>query len=186
MRWTLAVIGLVVSILLTGCAAIQEIPPSELDCSRLSCSTNPEIVDGDLNTASALSALRSARRSSGRNIVQGDAGTVISLDEPTYIKYVEVYAASRLYDVNLRIAATEPKEDREIRFDSVSDKSRIREGQMRRFPIGRKILYLKLTANWAIDRTSGRRIALTSESRMRVMLVPVKGPMVSEVKFYTM
>ena len=139
--------------ILPGCVfLLQENPVVEFDSSRLSCTANPEIVDGDLGTEGVLQ--------STPGVARGGAGVLIRLDESAYIKHVEIYATSRMHDVCIYVAAEEPKRNGEITFEHIrtKDSGIIDSGRMKRFQIGREILYLKLLTGWTVDYTSGRKI----------------------------
>ena len=45
-----------------GCAILQEVPLVEIPASRLSCTQNPEIVDGDLSTVGTFAAKGSIKK----------------------------------------------------------------------------------------------------------------------------
>ena len=157
---------------LLGCAALpQGAPTVELDSSRLSCPKIPQIVDGNLNTAGELTSLRSG------------AGAIVKLDKPTYVKYVEVYAKSKMSDVMVDIAMAEPARGSGITFSPVREQNRgrpIGKGKMRKYRIGKEILYLRLTTDSIVDGSGGRQVRVGVFSRT----VPVKGPAVREIKFY--
>ena len=110
----------VVSILLSllfgamGCAVLQESPPVEISASRLSCKENPEMIDGDLKTVGTFTpkgTIRKGFERSGSVVrrqqyqrqyqrqVEGSlkTETLIKLNAPVYIDYIEVYPASRCY-----------------------------------------------------------------------------------------
>lgn len=166
---------------LSGCALLlHEAPVLEIGCSHLSCAANPEIVDGDLDTQGVLQSTPGVER--------GGAGVLIKLDEPTYIKHIEIYAASRVSDVRIYAAANEPKGDADIPFEHVryyaKDSGMVERGQVRRFEIGREVLYLKLLTGWTVDYTSGRKIGKSTALGYN-RVIPMIGPVVREVKFYT-
>ena len=89
-----------------GCAMLQQAPPVEISASRLSCPQHPEMVDGDLSTVGTFVAKGSIKKEFVQKAsyvprqyqrqVKGSlkTETLIKLDIPTYIKYVEIYPAS--------------------------------------------------------------------------------------------
>ena len=170
------------AVIIPGCGFIfQETLVLEIDASRLSCATNPEIIDGDLGTGSVLAMTQ--------GVARGAAGVLIKLDQPTYIKHIEIYTRSRMTDVRIYTSAKEGREQADIVFDSVrgysgKDGAIIPRGQMKRFRIGRQVLYLKLLAGWTIDGKSGRRIEKSTALGYDRVL-PMQCPFVNEVRFYT-
>ena len=113
---------------------------------------------------------------------------LITLDQPTYIKHIEIYTKSRMTDVRLYVASEEAKGNAEITFEPMiyyrKDGGIIPSGQMKRFKIGRQVLYLKLLAGWTVDATSGRRIE-KSTALGYDRVIPMQCPFVREVRFYT-
>lgn len=170
------------SVILSGCIfPLQENPVLDVDSLHISCTANPEIVDGDLGTESILQ--------SEPGVARGGAGVLIGLDEATYIKHVEVYAASRMRDVRIYVAAEEPRGNAEVVFEPIrdyytNDSGVIARGQMKKFRIDREVLYLKLLTGWTVDHTSGKKIEKSLTLGYNRVL-PMVGPMVREVKFYT-
>ena len=169
-------------VVLSGCAFLfQETPVLELDSLRLSCAANPEIVDGDLGTEGVLQSIP--------GVARGGAGVLIRLDKSTYIKHVEIYAASRMFDVRIYVAAEESKGNAETTFEPIRERyaknsNIIGRGKMKRFRIGREVLYLKLVTGWTVDATSGRKIK-NSTTLGYDRVIPMIGPVVREIKFYT-
>ena len=45
-----------------GCAMLQEVPPTEISASRLTCDQNPQMVDGDLKTVGVFAARGSIKK----------------------------------------------------------------------------------------------------------------------------
>ncbi len=176
-------IGLfLVLVLLSGCSFFlpQGTSVSELDPSYLSCTTNPEIVDGSLDTKSILRDVP--------GVAQGGLGVLIKLDKPRYVKYIEVYAASKVHGARVYVAASEPYGGGKILFEPIREhhigsSSVIGAGQVRQFQINRKVLYLKLLTEWKIDYTGGRRIGKSTALGID-KVVPTTGPAVKEIKFY--
>lgn len=179
--------------LLSGCAVIQQKPSVELDHSRLSC-TNPEIVDGDLKTAAALPALDTDKHpltnSLSVDVVGDRTGTFIKLDKPTYVTYVEIFAASKIPYVHLYTMTKEPKDDAGLddlvlilrhfaREWNREKNTKINAGEVRRFWIGKKMIGLFIATGWLLDTSRGPRTINNTK------FVSVKGPMLREVKLYT-
>ena len=145
-----------------GCAMLQETPLVEIPASRLTCAQNPEMVDGNLQTVGTFTAhgtikkefvTRKANRvyqpQQYQRRVEGSlkTETLIRLDVPTYIAYVEIYPASTIRNIILDIAVKPPNP--KLSFEAVEDKRGVKvEGTLPvRFQIKREILYLQITAN---------------------------------------
>ena len=91
---------------IAGCAALNQ-PIGEMTASRLTCESNPEFVDGNLETESAFAVRGFVRKAyilhegQGRGLayaqrryitqVEGQRRTeaIIKLDAPTYVSHVE-------------------------------------------------------------------------------------------------
>ncbi len=153
---------------LSGCAALLQASAVELDSSHLSCPASPLMVDGNLETVGAYTSL------GGRG-----AGVFIKLDKSTYIKYIEIYAGSKTNDLRVSIVS------KKRHFTSVMERrlGNLGSGEMRRCNIGKEVSYVKLTAHWVLDGSSGRQIVLDIATNTKT--TPVKGATVREVKFYT-
>ncbi len=177
-----------------GCAMLQEAPLVEIPAWRLTCDRNPEMVDGDLKTVGTFMTQGTikkefvTRKGNGvylpqqyQRSVEGSlkTETLIQLDTPTYIKYVEVYPASTIKNLALDVSIEQP--NRKLSFEAVEDKRGTKvEGTLPvRFQIGREILYLRLTANASEDTENVRH-----QDEKRKMWIPLKGAAIREVKFY--
>lgn len=177
-----------------GCAMLQEAPLVEIPASRLTCDQNPAMVDGNLKTVGTFVAQGSIKKEFVGSIVKGisqplqyqrrvegslKTETLIKLDTPSYIKYVEVYPASTIRNLVLDTSIELPKQ--KLAFEAVEDKRGIKvEGTLPvRFQIGREILYLRLTANALEDPENVRH-----NDEDRKMWIPLKGAAIREVKFY--
>ena len=195
----------VVSILLSllfgamGCAVLQESPPVEISASRLSCKENPEMIDGDLKTVGTFTpkgTIRKGFERSGSVVrrqqyqrqyqrqVEGSlkTETLIKLNAPVYIDYIEVYPASTIPHFTLDATAEEKSSKWLLSFEAVEDKRGEEvEGTLPvRFQIGRKILYLRLTAYALEDLDNVSHGNETGE-----MQIPLKGAAIREIKFYS-
>ena len=176
-----------------GCAVLQEVPLVEIPASRLSCAQNPEIVDGDLSTVGIFAAKGSikkefvvnlgyAPRQYQRRVIGSlKTETLIKLDAPTYIKYIEVYPASTIPNFALDTTAEEKSPKWQLSFEAVEDKRGEKvEGTLPvRFQIEREVLYLRLTANALEDIDNVSHGDETGELR-----IPLKGASIREVKFF--
>ncbi len=177
-----------------GCAMLQEVPTIEISASRLTCDQNPEMVDGNLETVGTFRAQGTIKKEFVRSIVKGvsqplqyqrrvegslKTETLIKLDAPTYIAYVEVYPASTIRNLTLDTAIALPSW--KIPLEAVEDKRGIDvEGTLPvKFKIGREIHYLQLTANALEDPENVRH-----NDEDRKMWIPLKGASIREVKFY--
>ncbi len=176
-----------------GCALLQETPSVEIPASRLSCAQNPEMVDGDLSTVGTFAPkgsikkefvvnLRYAPRRYQRRVIGSlKTETLIKLDAPTYIKYIEVYPASTIPNFALDATAEEKSPKWKLSFTAVEDKRAQRvEGTLPvRFQIEREILYLRLTANALEDSDN-----VSHGNEVGELLIPLKGASIREVKFF--
>ena len=174
-----------------GCAMLQEAPLVEIPTSRLTCDQNPEMVDGDLKTVGTFAAQGSIKKEFVKRVsyaprqyqrrVEGTlkTETLIKLDVPTYIAYVEIYPASTIRNLILDTAVKPPNQ--QLSFEAVEDKRGIKvEGTLPvKFQIKREILYLQLTAN-ALENPENVR----HDDEERKMWIPLKGAAIREVKFY--
>ena len=180
-----------------GCAVLQESPPVEISASRLTCKENPEMVDGDLNTVGTFTPKGSIRKGFERigglrnpqyqrmyqRRVEGSlrTETLIKLDLPTYIAYVEVYPASIIRNLALDTATEIQPPKREPSFEAIEDKrgTKVEGTKPVRYKIGREILYLRLSANASKDPDN-----VSHDDEEQEMQIPLKGAAIREVKFY--
>ncbi len=174
-----------------GCAMLQEVPPTEISASRLTCDQNPQMVDGDLKTVGVFAARGSIKKEFVKRVsyaprqyqrrVEGSlkTETLIKLDAPTYIKYIEVYPASIIRNLILDTSMESPRS--KFLFEAVEDKRGVDvEGTLPvRFRIEREICYLRLTANALEDPENVRH-----NDEEHKMWIPLKGASIREVKFY--
>jgi len=91
-----------------------------------------------------------------------------------------------MFDVLIYVATDEPKGQSEIAFTAIRGYpgSMIGRGQVGRYQIGKEVLYLKLLTDWVKEGQRGVTIK-KSLALNRSRVIPMKGPSVSEVKFYT-
>ena len=176
-----------------GCALLQEAPPIAIPASRLSCAQNPEMVDGDLSTVGTFAPKGSikkeyvvnfgyAQRQYQRRVIGSlKTETLIKLDAPTYIKYIEVYPASTIPNFALDTTPEERSPKWTLSFTAVEDKRAQRvEGSLPvRFQIQRKVLYLRLTANALEDADN-----VSHGNEIGELRIPLKGASIREVKFF--
>ena len=182
---------------IAGCAALNQ-PIGEMAVSRLTCESNPEFVDGNLETASEFVVNGIVRKAyflhegEGRRLayaqrryitqVEGQRRTeaIIKLDAPTYVSYVEVYPASRFIPNFAMMTTTDDPPRFDVAFQRVSDKQHedIEGLNPVRYRIGREILYLRLSADGIEDRQNSARTANSGVE------IPLKGASIREVKFY--
>lgn len=186
------VVGAVLIFSVAGCAMLQEAPLVEISASRLTCDRNPEMVDGDLETVGTFAARGSIKKEFVKRVsyapqqyqrrVEGTlkTETLIKLDVPTYIAYVEIYPASTIRNLILD-AAVKPSPHGKFSFETVEDKRGIKvEGTLPvRFKIEREIHHLRVTANALEDPDNVRH-----NDEKKKMWIPLKGAAIREVKFY--
>ena len=180
-----------------GCAMLQDTPIVEIPASRLSCETNPGLVDGELETISTFQVKGSIRKGyvhvggggargnlhrQYRTEIEGTNRTeaVIKLDAPMYVAYVEVYPASRIPALAL-VTTTDEEPRLDVSFEAVYDKQHesIEGTTPVKIQIGRKVLYLRLSADALEDQLHSVRNKKTHQIN-----VPLKGASIREVKFY--
>lgn len=182
---------------ITGCAALNQ-PINEMTASDLTCETNPEFVDGNLETESTFAVNGFVRKAyqlhegEGRRlayaqrryitVVEGQRRTeaIIKLNAPTHIAYVEVYPASRQIPNFAMMTTLDDPPRFDIAFERVSDKQHqdIEGLSPVRFRIEREVLYLRMSADGIEDRQNSVRGANASVE------IPLKGAAIREVKFY--
>lgn len=179
-----------------GCALLQETPSIEIPASRLSCAQNPEMVDGDLSTIGTFAPQgsitkefvvnrvnrRSAPRQYQRRVIGSlKTETLIKLDAPTYIKYIEIYPASTIPNFAVDTTPEEKSPKWLLSFTAVEDKRAQRiEGTLPvRFQIKREVLYLRLSANALEDSDN-----VSHGNEIGELRIPLKGASIREVKFY--
>ena len=185
---------------ITGCAVLNQLNQSveEIPASRLTCESNPEFVDGNLETEGTFAVNGLVRKayhmfggesrrlaySQRRYItqVEGNRRTeaIIKLDTPTYITYVEVYPASRVISNFAMMTTTDDPPRFDVAFERVSDKQHqdIEGLNPVRFRIGREVLYLRLGADGIEDKQNSTQTANSGVE------IPLKGASIREVKFY--
>jgi len=196
-----------------GCAVLNQ-PTFEIAPSQLTCETNPEFVDGNIETASTF-AIHGHLEKSYQTFYDGNpvnSGTrkyitqvegsrrtaaVIKLNSPTYISYIEIYPSSRIPKIALMTTLEEPPKF-ETTFDVVRDKlhTTLESTQPVRFHINREILYLRLSADGIQDRQNAVREILPEKVKYQKqpqqklkdkdarIRVPLTGASIREVKFY--
>ena len=181
----------------TGCAMLNQ-SIDEIAPSRLTCASNPEFVDGNLETVSSFAVNGFVRKAyqvfddKSRRIthaqrryitqVEGNRRTeaIIKLDTPTYVSYVEVYPASRHIPNFAMMTTTDDPPRFDVAFERVSDKQHkdIEGLTPVRFSIGREVLYLRMSADGIEDKqNSTRNINSAIE-------IPLIGAEIREVRFY--
>ena len=182
---------------ITGCAALNQ-PINEMTASDLTCESNPEFVDGNLETESTFAVNGFVRKAyhlhegEGRRLayaqrryitqVEGQRRTeaIIKLNAPTYVAYVEVYPASRQIPNFAMMTTLDDPPRFEVAFERVSDKQHkdIEGLSPVRFRIEREVLYLRMSADGIEDRQNSVRGANASVE------IPLIGASIREVKFY--
>ena len=198
MRYITIMFILFVNVL--GCAVLNQ-PTYQIEPSHLSSLTNPQLVDGNLETVSTFSVngqvekkfrtfygdLRDGRKAERiyTTSVEGSYRThaVIKLNEPTFISYVEIYPESRIPKLALTTTLEDPPRF-DTSFDVVHDKQHINlEGKRPvRIKINREILYLRLTADGIEDRQNSIR---DKKDEDKLIQIPLKGAEIREVKFFS-
>ncbi len=184
----------------TGCALLTQLNQSveEIPSSRLICASNPEFVDGNLETVGTFAVNGVVRKAyqvfddKSRRItnaqrryvtlVDGNRRTeaIIKLNAPTYVSYVEVYPASRHIPNFAMMTTTDDPPRFDIAFDRVSDKQHqdIEGLTPVRFSIQREVLYLRISADGIEDKQNSTRNPNAS------IEIPLIGAEIREVRFF--
>lgn len=184
----------------TGCAVLNQLNQSveEIAPARLTCASNPEFVDGNLETVSSFAVNGFVRKAyqvfdgetrrmayaQRRYItqVEGNRRTeaIIKLDAPTYVSYVEVYPASRHIPNFAMMTTTDDPPRFDVAFERVSDKQHkdIEGLTPVRFRIGREVLYLRMSADGIEDKQNSTRNINSAVE------IPLIGAEIREVKFF--
>lgn len=184
----------------TGCAVLNQLNQSveEIAPARLTCASNPEFVDGNLETVSSFAVNGFVRKAyqvfddKSRRItnaqrryitqVEGNRRTeaIIKLDTPTYVSYVEVYPASRHIPNFAMMTTTEDPPRFDVAFERVSDKQHedIEGLTPVRYRIEREVLYLRMSADGIEDKQNSKR------NPNSVVEIPLKGAEIREVRFF--
>ncbi len=189
------VFGIILSLLFgpMGCAMLQEVPLVEIPASRLSCAQNPEMVDGNWSTVGTFAVKGSIKKEYVTKLGYAErlyqsrlkgslkTETLIKLDAPTYIKYIEVHPASTIPNLALDTNAEEKSPKWILSFTAVEDKRYQKvEGTLPvRFQIEREVLYLRLTANAMEDVDN-----VSHGKEIGELQIPLKGASIREVKFF--
>lgn len=185
-----------------GCAMLQNTPVVELDPSRLMCDANPEMVDGDLQTVGMFKATGSIRKlfhKDGKDGSLANIGdtqrthsgslktkTVIKLDKPTYVAYIEIHAGSDIPKIAVDLTAEEKSPTWNNSFMPVKDKRHtdIKNRQVVRFYIRQEVLSLRITADGIQDRQGRKEIYSEDPNYSHEIVTPLKGAKIREVKVY--
>ena len=184
----------------TGCAMLNQLNQSveEIAPSRLTCASNPEFVDGNLETVGSFAVNGFVRKAyqvfddNSRRItnaqrryitqVEGNRRTeaIIKLDAPTYVSYVEVYPASRHIPNFAMMTTTDDPPRFDVAFERVSDKQHedIEGLTPVRYRIEREVLYLRMSADGIEDKQNSKR------NPNSVVEIPLKGAEIREVRFF--
>ena len=184
----------------TGCTILNQLNQSveEIAPSRLTCTSNPEFVDGNLETVSSFAVNGFVRKAyqvfddNSRRItnaqrryitqVEGNRRTeaIIKLDAPTYVSYVEVYPASRHIPNFAMMTTTDDPPRFDVAFERVSDKQHkdIEGLTPVRYRIEREVLYLRMSADGIEDKQNSTR------NPNSVVEIPLIGAEIREVKFF--
>ncbi len=200
--WSTITVSLLVLFSLTGCAILPNSPVAEVPPSRLFCNTNPEMVDGRLETVSTFRSngkirkvffepnthLYNANLKKYKVILDGSlkTDTLIKLDKPTYISYIEIHAGSDIPKLAIDFSAEEKSPKWRNSFVEVREKrhSKVKNYQVVRFDIRQKVLYLRLTAEGIENFKNKKRVDRKEHDYAYEVLTPLKGAKIREVKFF--
>ena len=198
---TFKIIGFIIAVglVFSGCAAIQQPSAIEVPPSHLASPDTPEIVDGNLETAGSLQTDGFVEKRFAADFLLGKvyvnsreivgtkrAGALIVLKEPMYISYIEIYTDSAITEPIIDVITEKSKSDA-LPFVRISDRQigkPIQAGKVQRFRIGREILGLRLMTDAIEETSSAERATVVERYKTDVTRIPLKGPMIREVKFY--
>ncbi|MCG9127241.1 hypothetical protein JT359_06515 [Candidatus Poribacteria bacterium] len=184
-----------------GCAILKNTPVMEVQPSRLT-SSNTKMVDGDLSTIGTFLARGKIRkRYFAPNSLQAQANTknyqveidgtlktntLIKLDKPTYIAYVEIHAASEISKLALDYTSEVKSPQWNNSFVQLQQHRNIdiKNNQVIRFDIRQKILYLRISADGIEDNQNQTRSNNHNRIYRGETTIPLKGGKIREVKFY--
>ena len=187
---------------MSGCAVLQNSPVVELTPSRLTCDANPEMVDGDLQTVGTFMANGSIRKLYHKEVKAGaitnigdtqtihdgtlKTKTLIKLDKPTYVSYIEIHAGSDIPKIAFDLTAEEKSPTWNNSFVPVTDKRHtdIKNRQVVRFYIRQDALYFRITADGIEDRRNRKNITSKDPNYSHEIVTPLKGAKIHEVKIY--
>lgn len=198
----IAILLFYVLFLMPGCALLENTPIVEIPASRIICNKNPKMVDGNTKTEGTFIAKGTIRKKYfnqhspkfrlNRNKFQLThdgtikTDTLIKLDKPTYISYIEVYSGSEIPKIALDYTAEKKSPKWNNSFTSVLDKrhTTVRNGQVLRIDIRRELLYLRITADAIEDQEKRKTKDLNDQGFTYEIVTPLKGSIIREVKFY--
>ena len=199
----LHIIGIMLLLfVIQGCAVLQNTPVVELDPSRLTCDANPEMVDGDLQTVGAFRANGSIRKLYHKEVKVGattnigdtqtkhdgslKTDTLIKLDKPTYVAYIEIHAGSDIPKIAVDLTVKEKSPNWNDSFVPIVDKRHtdIKNLQVVRFNIRQEVLYFRITADGIEDRQNRKNITSNDPNYSHEIVTPLKGAKIREVKIY--
>ena len=200
--WSTIIVSLLVLFSLTGCAILPNSPVVQVPPSRLFCNTNPEMVDGKLETVGMFrsngkirkiffeqnTVVYNANSKKYKVILDGSlrTNTLIKLDKPTYIAYIEIHAGSDIPKLAIDFSPEKKSPKWRNSFIEVRDKRhlRVKNHQVIRFDIRQKVLYLRLTAEGIEDFKNKKRVDRNEHDYAYEVLTPLKGAKIREVKFF--
>ena len=184
-----------------GCAILQNSPVKEIHPSRIT-SSNSKMVDGDLSTIGSFIpngkilkkyfAHRSLEALSNPKNYQVEidgtlkTNTLIKLDKPTYIAYVEIHTASDIPKLALDFTEEEKSPQWNNSFIQVQQhrNTDVKNHKVIRYDIRQKILYLRITADGIEDIKNKTHSNSTDSIYRDITTTPLKGGKIREVKFY--
>lgn len=186
---------------LQGCAILQNSPVLEVQPTRLT-SSNPNMVDGDLSTIGTFLARGKIRKKYfAQRTIQAQSNpknyqveiegtlkteTLIKLDKPAYIAYIEVYTASDIPKLALDFTVEEKSPQWSNSFVQVQQHRHtdVKNYKVIRYDIRQKILYLRITADGIEDIQNKTRSNNPGTIYRDETITPLKGGKIREVKFY--
>ena len=202
-NWQHIIVGILLVVIgFSGCALLQNSPVMELPPSRLMCKTNPEMVDGNLDTIGTFQAngtiqklyfrenTREYNTSAKKYQIKHDGTlkteTLIKLDKPTYVAYIEIYAGSNIPKLALDFTAEGKSPKWNNSFVPVLNKrhTRVKNNQVIKFYIRQKVLYLRISADGIEDIKNQSSVDRNDPPYGYQINTPLKGAQIREVKFY--
>lgn len=200
--WNGNIILLFIVFLIPGCALLQNTPVAEIPATRIICDKNPKMVDGNENTEGVFKANGTIRKkyfnrqspeyslNSSKYQLTHDGTikteTLIKLDKPTYIAYIEIYSGSEIPKLALDYTAEDKSPKWSNSFSSVLDKrhTTVKNGEVLRIDIRKELLYLRITADAIEDHKKRKTKDVNDRRYTHEIVTPLKGSKIREVKFY--
>ena len=112
--------------------------------------------------------------------------TLIKLDKPTHVAYIEIHAGSDVPKIAVDLTAEEKSLNWNDSFVPVVEKRHtdIKNRQVVRFYIRQETLYFRITADGIEDRQNRKNIISDDPNYSHEIVTPLKGAKIREAKIY--